>query len=125
MVREMLIVVSLILLTIGGGLLALAALAAFLRIWLSALLGLVEGKFIRAGLWLCLGIMIANLFFGKGESFMPLYVAIMGLAAIAAVWRLTRKLQPDGGMATITINMDERLPDQREPVQLLEHNGGR
>jgi hypothetical protein len=81
----MLLFASLLLLMLAAGLFALT-------IPLRIILYLCEGRFIRAGFWLCLGIALINLFFGEGESFRPLYIAIMTLALVTAIgrWLLSR-----------------------------------
>jgi hypothetical protein len=81
----MLLLVLLVLLGFGVTLLMLTGLLVMLKIWLLAIIRLCEGQFIKSGFWLCLGIMLLNLFFGEGDSFTPLYVAILGLALIADI----------------------------------------
>jgi len=85
----MLILASGFLLAIGVVLLALTGLLLMRRVWLLAIMRLLEGQFIRAGVWLCLGIMLVDLFLG--ENVIPLCVAIMVAAVAADVWKLFRK----------------------------------
>jgi hypothetical protein len=92
MVRErlMLILVSMLLLAVGLGLLALTGLLLILKVWLLAIIRLLEGRFIKAGMWLCLSIMLVNLFLGD-DNIIPLCVAIMVTAVSADVWKLVHK----------------------------------
>ena len=87
----MLLLVSSLLLVISIASL-LVALALFtLQISLKAIICLCEGQFIRCGFWLCLGVMLVNLFFRSGESYSALYITIMVLALAADIgkylWR--------------------------------------
>jgi hypothetical protein len=84
----MLILVSMLLLVIGLGLLALTGLLLILKVWLLFLMRLIEGKFIRAGVWFCLVIMLVNLFLG--DNIIPLCVAIMIAAVATNVWKHAR-----------------------------------
>jgi hypothetical protein len=56
MVREMLILVLGFLLAIGVVLLALTGLLQILKVWLLFIVRLCEGHYIRASLWLWLGL---------------------------------------------------------------------
>jgi hypothetical protein len=71
----MLIVVSMLLLAVGLSLLGLNVLLLWLKVWLLALMRLLEGKFIKAGWWLCVALVPFNLF-SEGESYVPLYVRL-------------------------------------------------
>jgi hypothetical protein len=81
----MLLLGSSLLLVVSIASLILALGLFTLQVWLKAIICLCEGQFIRCGFWLCLGIVLINLFFGSGESYSSLYIAIMILAFAAAI----------------------------------------
>jgi hypothetical protein len=87
----MVLLVSIFLLAVGLALLELAGLLLMLKVWLLALLRLLEGRFVRAGWWLCLALVPFNLFSGR-QSYVPLYVAITVLAVVADVWKHARRI---------------------------------
>jgi hypothetical protein len=58
-----------ILVSVGVLLLMLTGLLLILKVWFLVISRLLEGKVLRAGVWLCLGIMLLNLFIGDGEDF--------------------------------------------------------
>jgi hypothetical protein len=75
-----------------------AFFAAFIavQIWLTAtiLLQLCEGKFVRAALWLCIG--IAELMWWDGryswDTALPLYITLVGAGVIASTWRYSKRM---------------------------------
>jgi hypothetical protein len=71
-----------------------AGLLLMLKVWLLAIIQLLEGHFIKTEVWLCLGIMLVNLFLGD-DNVIPLCVAIMVAAATADVWKLFHRPSMD------------------------------
>jgi hypothetical protein len=127
--RTMLLLGSAFLLVIGIALLMLTLALFTLQVWLKAIICLCEGQFIRCGLWLCLGIVLINLFFGSGESYTPLYITIMVLALAAAIGKFLylrqhrAELAPDNPvLPPITLQVrvhqeeDDDLPGAVTPV---------
>jgi hypothetical protein len=81
----MLMVVFMFLAAVSIGLIATTGLLLWLQVWLLAILRLSEGKFVRAGLWLCLAMLPFSVV--VRESFVPLFVMIMLAAVGAAIWK--------------------------------------
>jgi hypothetical protein len=57
----MLILISMLLLAVGVGLLALTAILLMVKVWLLFIVRLLEGHYIRASLWLFLGLQLTEL----------------------------------------------------------------
>jgi hypothetical protein len=57
----MLILVSMLLLVVGPGLLALTGLLLILNVWLLFIVRLFEGHYIRASLWLFIALQLTKL----------------------------------------------------------------
>lgn len=73
---------------------ALAVFMFTIHAWARALVDLLEARFIRAGVWTCVGI-----FMVAGHDMKPVYVAVMVVAVMATVIKRGRRQLANGPKA--------------------------